>query len=148
MSKIITAIALTLSISCSLFTSFLYADPPEDKGKKDKVKVEKQEPGKKSDHQEGGTAVVPFDDIRFEDVRRIAVANHCAGYESLPPGIRKNLARGKALPPGIAKKVVPDPVFRTLPVYPGYEWRVYGTDLVLVSIATDIIEIVVAGVFR
>jgi hypothetical protein len=144
----ITTIALTLFISCGLLTSFLYADPPEDKGKKEKVKVEKQEQGKKNDHQDGGPVVVHFDDVRFEDIRRIAVANHCTGYESLPPGIRKNLARGKGLPPGIAKKVVPDPVFRALPVYPGYEWRVYGTDLVLLSITTDIIEIVVAGVFQ
>jgi hypothetical protein len=146
MQKIITTIVLILFISCSLLVSFLHADPPEDKGKKEKA--EKQEPGKKNEHQVGGSAVVPFDDIRFEDIRRIAVANHCTGYEELPPGIRKNLVRGKALPPGIAKKVVPDPVFRALPAYPGYEWRIYGSDLVLVSIATDIIEIVVAGVFR
>jgi Ni/Co efflux regulator RcnB len=148
MSKNMVPIACILFVLCITLTSITYADPPEDKGKKDKVKVEKQEPGKKSDHQEGGPAPVAFDDIRFEDIRRIAVANHCTGYESLPPGIRKNLARGKALPPGIAKKVVPDPVFRALPVYPGYEWRVYGSDLVLVSIATEIIEKVIGDVFR
>ncbi len=41
MSKIITAVALSLFISSSLLTSFVYADPPEDKGKKDKVTTEK-----------------------------------------------------------------------------------------------------------
>ncbi len=148
MPKISTPIILTLFICCTVLTSFVYADPPEDKGKKDKVKVEKQEPGKKSDHQEGGPVVVPFDDIRFEDIRRIAVANHCTGYEALAPGLRDNLTRGTGRPPGIAKKVVPDPVFRELPRYPGYEWCVYGTDLVLVSIATEIIEKVLDGVFR
>ena len=30
MSKIITAVALTFFISCSLLTSFVYADPPYD----------------------------------------------------------------------------------------------------------------------
>ena len=41
--------------------------------------------------------------------------------QSLPPGIRKNLARGKPLPPGIAKKMVPGPMLRELPVYAGHE---------------------------
>src|SRR5690606_24032954 len=31
-----------------------------------------------------------------------------AGYRDLPPGIRKNLRRGKPLPPGIARKVRSD----------------------------------------
>ena len=148
MSKNMVPIACILCVICITLTSITSADPPEDKGKKEKMKVEKQEPGNKSDYQKGGTAAVHFDDVRFDDIRRIAVANHCTGYESLPPGIRKNLARGKALPPGIAKKVVPDPVFRELPRYPGYEWRVHGTDLVLVSIATEIIEKVVGDVFQ
>jgi len=148
MKKIISAIACAMFIGCTLLTSLIYADPPEDRGKKEKVKVEQQDKGKKNNHQEGGPAAVTFGDVRFEDIRRIAIANHCTGYESLPPGIRKNLARGKALPPGIAKKMVPGPVLRELPGYDGYEWRVYGSDLVLVSIASEIIENVLEGVFK
>ena len=67
--------------------------------------------------------------------------------EDLPPGIRKNLARGKPLPPGIAKKMVPGPMLRELPAYSGYEWRVYGSDLVLVALATGVVADVLAGVF-
>lgn len=69
------------------------------------------------------------------------------GYSSLPPGIAKNLARGKPLPPGIAKKVVPYSMLRELPQYPGYEWRIAGDDLVLVALSTAIVAFVINGVF-
>ena len=147
MKKILSTTAFAAFVSFILLASLVYADPPEDKGKQEKVKAEKQEMGKNNDHQEGPAAVM-FGDVRFEDIRRIAIANRCTGYESLPPGIRKNLARGKALPPGIAKKMVPGPVLRELPRYDGYEWRVYGSDLVLVSMATEVIENVLEGVFK
>ncbi|RTF47258.1 anti-virulence regulator CigR family protein [Serratia marcescens] len=69
------------------------------------------------------------------------------GYSKLPPGIAKNLARGKPLPPGIAKKVVPYSMLRDLPQYPGYEWRIAGDDLVLVALSTAIVASVINGVF-
>lgn len=70
-----------------------------------------------------------------------------SGYSSLPPGVRKNLARGKPLPPGIAKKMVPGPMLARLPVYPGYEWRVAGSDLILVAVATAVVADVLFDVF-
>ena len=69
------------------------------------------------------------------------------GYSALPPGVRKNLARGKPLPPGIAKKMVPGPMLARLPVHPGYEWRVAGSDLILVAIGTAIVADVLFDVF-
>ncbi|RUI15298.1 anti-virulence regulator CigR family protein [Pseudomonas aeruginosa] len=63
---------------------------------------------------------------------------------SLPPGIRKNLARGKPLPPGIAKKLDGRLVGR-LPRYDGYEWQQAGTDLLLVA-ATGVIYEVLSNV--
>lgn len=57
---------------------------------------------------------------------------------SLPPGIAKNLARGKPLPPGIAKNFDSRLVSR-LPYYEGYEWKQIGRDVVLVAIATGIV---------
>ena len=69
------------------------------------------------------------------------------GYSSLPPGIRKNLARGKPLPPGIAKKVVPGPLLGRLPQYPGYEWRISGTDLILIAVATMVVADILYDVF-
>src|SRR3546814_1604788 len=61
------------------------------------------------------------------------------GYSALPPGIRKNLARGKPLPPGIQKKIVPGSLLSRLPRYSGYEWRVAGSDLILVAVATAVV---------
>lgn len=70
-----------------------------------------------------------------------------SGYSSLPPGIRKNLARGKPLPPGIAKKMVPGSMLGRLPRYDGYEWRIAGTDLVLISLATAVVADILYDVF-
>ena len=74
--------------------------------------------------------------------------NKGKGQKSLPPGIAKNLARGKALPPGIAKQVLPVDLVRMLPAVPkGYE-RVYVSGKVLlVEIATQVIHDVLEDVF-
>lgn len=64
---------------------------------------------------------------------------------SLPPGIAKNLARGKPLPPGIAKKF-DNRLIGKLPRYDGYEWRQAGTDVVLVTLATGLIYEVLRNV--
>jgi len=62
-----------------------------------------------------------------------------AGAEALPPGIAKKVARGGALPPGIAKKMPPGGLLARLPARPGQEWRVVGTDLLIIQIATGAI---------
>ncbi|SEK31541.1 anti-virulence regulator CigR family protein [Halomonas daqiaonensis] len=67
--------------------------------------------------------------------------------DSLPPGIRMNLERGKPLPPGIAKKF-DDRVRRDLPYYQGYEWRRVGTDAVLVDLTNDVIREVIHDILR
>ncbi|WP_162941272.1 anti-virulence regulator CigR family protein [Achromobacter sp. B7] len=85
--------------------------------------------------------------ISVTTARGYATEYHVTGYAPLPPGIRKNLARGKPLPPGIAKKMVPGPMLARLPVYPGYEWRVAGSDLVLVAIATAVVADILVNVF-
>lgn len=65
---------------------------------------------------------------------------------ALPPGIQKNLARGKPLPPGIAKKL-DGRLLGRLPHYDGYEWQQAGTDLILVAIASGLIYEVLNGAF-
>lgn len=69
------------------------------------------------------------------------------GYQSLPPGIAKNLARGKPLPPGIAKKTVPESMLGQLPYYPGYEWKIVGDNLVLIALSTAVVTAIINGVF-
>jgi hypothetical protein len=87
-------------------------------------------------------------DISYEQVRQIIVVEQKTGYRPLPPGIAKNLARGKPLPRGIAKKKVPTAIVRHLPTYPDYEWRRCGADLLLVQIATQVIAEIFADVFE
>ena len=60
--------------------------------------------------------------------------------QGLPPGIAKNLARGKPLPPGIAKKQLPaDLIQRLPPVRSGYERVVIDGRVLLIEIATQMI---------
>ena len=66
--------------------------------------------------------------------------------QSLPPGIAKNLARGKPLPPGIAKQQVPDDLIILLPARPGARWLVAG-DVVLLVDAGDVIVDLIRLVF-
>ena len=67
-------------------------------------------------------------------------------YDGLPPGIRKNLQRGKPLPPGIAKRF--DPRLRErLPYYEGYEWRRAGDKAILVDLATENVRFVLESIF-
>jgi len=65
---------------------------------------------------------------------------------TLPPGIQKNLARGKPLPPGIAKKL-DGRLLGQLPRYDGYEWMQAGVDLILVAVATGVIYEVLNDAF-
>ena len=61
--------------------------------------------------------------------------------QGLPPGIAKNLARGKPLPPGIAKQQLPGDLARRLPpVRNGYERVVVDGRVLLVEIATQVIH--------
>ncbi|NDJ58546.1 hypothetical protein GWD52_16445 [Enterobacteriaceae bacterium 4M9] len=86
-------------------------------------------------------------DISFSGARRLAVDHGLTGYRALPPGIAKNLARGKPLPPGIAKKVVPASMLEQLPYYPGYEWQIVGNNLVLIALSTAVVTAIINGVF-
>jgi len=86
--------------------------------------------------------------VSYDRARSLALDYGLTGYQSLPPGIAKNLARGKPLPPGIAKKAVPASMLGQLPSYPGHEWRIVGDDLVLIALSTAIVTSVINGVFK
>lgn len=75
--------------------------------------------------------------------------SHGRGKKSggLPPGIAKNLARGKALPPGIAKQYLPDSLVAALPRPPaGYERIVVDGKVLLVEVATRVIHDILTDV--
>jgi len=72
------------------------------------------------------------------------------GTKGLPPGIAKNLERGKPLPPGIAKQVLPTGLIGLLPPPPqGFERIELAGKILLVEIATqviyDVLEDVILG---
>ena len=85
--------------------------------------------------------------ITAAQARRLARELGLTGFRPLPPGIARNLARGKALPPGIAKRCPPLAMLDRLPRIAGHEWQIAGTDLVLVAIATLIVIDILEDVF-
>ena len=126
--------------------NFAHARPPEWKGKAAPA-------GEPSTYQETTTADRTLTEslrragIDVEQVRRIAREEGIAAQSTLPPGIQKNLARGKPLPPGIARRSAPESFTRRLPNYEGYDWRMAGKDLVLMQTGTEIVADVLVGAF-
>ena len=69
------------------------------------------------------------------------------GNKGLPPGIAKNLQRGKPLPPGIAKQALPSGLVTLLPPPPkGFERIEIAGKVLLVEIATQVIHDVLEDV--
>ncbi len=132
---------------CGALAAPTFAAPPEGKGPKHKTEKSHGKGKQKGGSHDQGHDTLVVVNLSAADARRIAYQHQVTGYASLPPGIRKNLARGKPLPPGIAKRGVPGPMLAQLPAYPGYEWQVAGSDLILVSIATAVIAEVLSNVF-
>lgn len=118
------------------------AEPPQDKGK----------PGKDHDRGKPGDELSIDIDLRtggisVREARELAVEFGATGYKPLPPGIRKNLARGKPMPPGIQKTRMPDGFIERLPRYEGYRWEAAGADLLMIEAASGLVADVLSDVF-
>ncbi|MTD28061.1 anti-virulence regulator CigR family protein [Erwinia sorbitola] len=149
-------VALAAIISCSLLAAPALANPGNGngngggKGNNGHSQKEKhsQKNGASSGHGKNyGKPDRVDSDISFDEARHLALNFGLTGYRSLPPGIAKNLARGKPLPPGIAKKSVPASMLGQLPYYPGYEWKIVGDNLVLIALSTAVVTAIINGVF-
>jgi len=81
-------------------------------------------------------------------IRDFYAARPATNVESLPPGIRRNLARGKPLPPGIAKRSAPPELASRLPLRDGFEIVEVGLDVFLVEVATNVVHDVLMDVIR
>ena len=69
------------------------------------------------------------------------------GPSAMPPGIVRNLTRGKPLPPGIAKQVLPAALQSILPPAPaGHERIIVAGKILLVAIATHVIVDVITDI--
>ena len=74
-------------------------------------------------------------------------ATHRQAAEALPPGIAKNLARGKRLPPGIAKRPIPSGLQAQLPARVGVEVSIFGDRIVLLQ-ASGVVVDILEGILR
>ncbi|MFW6089080.1 MAG: anti-virulence regulator CigR family protein [Gemmatimonadota bacterium] len=86
-------------------------------------------------------------DVRIE-IRDYYETRTPVGAKALPPGIRKNLARGKPLPPGIAKRFLPGELRSRIEIPKGYEIIEVGLDVLLVEVATNIVHDVLMDAVR
>jgi len=123
---------IAAAASLALLTSAALADPPPGKGPKGK--------GQRDD---GASALEIGISVVFSAQERDVIHQyfdrHAYGVQSLPPGIAKNLARGKPLPPGIAKKQLPGDLLSALPRRAGYDYVLAGSDVLLVEAATHVV---------
>lgn len=62
------------------------------------------------------------------------------GAKGLPPGIAKNLQRGKPLPPGIRKRGLPPGLSKRLPAREGYQYIYIDGRVLLVEAGTHIVH--------
>lgn len=92
-------------------------------------------------------ALLVFTAIEQARIREWFIANPYQ-VQPLPPGIARNLARGKPLPPGIAKRYAPAGLLRQLAPRPGYEILVAGASILLVHAATGIVHDILSDVIR
>lgn len=149
---LIAAVAATLAFGSA------QAAKPEGKGKPEQSEKgnsgKSEDKGGHDDHggKKDGRKGHDGKDLRYagisrDDARRYADQYRVSGTKPLPPGIRKNLARGKPIPPGIAMTRLPQGYLDRLPRYPGYEWRGYGRDLVLVDALSNVIADVILDAF-
>lgn len=95
-----------------------------------------------------GREVSPSFGIDVEGSVRAFYADRPTGAKALPPGIRRNLARGKALPPGIAKTRAPAALVSTLAIPNGFEVVEVGLDVLLVETATAVVHDILMDVIR
>ena len=135
MTKTRALIATVTSLALIAGSPALLADPGKNKGQGNSAQHGSGGQQGGQDSNWSGGPQVDIGDIRIvlDDNRE-----YWGPAQALPPGIQKNLARGKPLPPGIAKKLDGRLVSR-LPHYDGYDWVRAGTDLILVAVATGII---------
>lgn len=66
---------------------------------------------------------------------------------TLPPGIQRRLARGRALPPGIAKKVtLPEQVNEEIGLDENLEITILGEDIAIIDPVTDLVVDLLQGI--
>jgi len=107
---------------------------------------------KEKEKEKGGTESRPHENAIFNkadhDTFRDYFRTHRITADALPPGIAKNLARGKELPPGIAKKALPNDLVAKLGsrAQPGVTYNIVGDRVV--ALRAGIVIDVMEGLFK
>lgn len=134
-----------------LFNSAVFAQPDHapahgarDKGHNSRDKAQQHESHRPENFRDER---VDLPRINERELRQLFRQHDAPRAESLPPGIQRNLERGKPLPPGIAKRF-DGRLASQLPQYPGYEWERVGADVVLIEVATRVVVDVLVDVLR
>ena len=98
-----------------------------------------------------GTEVRVQQSVEFSITERQIIVEFFAAHrqeaEALPPGVAKNLARGKRLPPGIAKRPIPSGLQAQLPTRVGVEVSIFGDRIVLIE-ASGVVVDILEGILR
>jgi len=139
---------LPIALACLFSTAYADPRPPEGKGQAADQWSNQSPAQTAANHGATDADQLPGPRIDRATARRLAIDHQLVGQQALPPGIRKNLARGKPLPPGIAKRFPPANFIGQLPEYPGYEWLMTGSDLVLAEAVSGIVADVLMEVFE
>lgn len=117
------------------------------------ARAEAQARGGRDGGAAGVSAEILSDGVSLSVELRTQIRDYYAGRNpsdarGLPPGIRKNLARGKPIPPGIAKNYPPAELISRIHLHDGFELVEVGLDVFLVEVATNIIHDVLMDVIR
>ncbi|MEH6642307.1 anti-virulence regulator CigR family protein [Vreelandella glaciei] len=132
------------ALGALLFNSAVFAQPDHAPAHGARDKGHQQE-SHQARQTRDGRVDLPL--INERELRQLFRQHDAPRAESLPPGIQRNLERGKPLPPGIAKRF-DGRLAAQLPQYPGYEWERVGADVVLIEAATRVVVDVLVDVLR
>jgi hypothetical protein len=90
-------------------------------------------------------SAAPAAPATFSAAERNVIGNyfrtHKHEVKPLPPGIARNVGRGKPLPPGIAKRQIPADLSRQLVQRSGYQSLIVGEVIVLVDPVGIVVDI-------
>lgn len=86
--------------------------------------------------------------LNRDRARDMAKAGHVGAYKPLPPNVKKNMIPGRPIPSHVEIRHVPPTMHDKLPRHDGYEWRIAGSDLILVVAGTLIIHEIIENVFN
>ncbi|MDE1167483.1 MAG: anti-virulence regulator CigR family protein [Pseudomonas sp.] len=138
--KLCKPLIATLGMLLVGVTSLAHAD--DGYGHDDQRYHDQRHDDRHDDHRDDHRGPPPHDFSPYRhDVEQYR--EHFGRAERLPPGVQ--VMRGRPLPPGYGRPL-DRRALEHLPYYPGYEWRGFGPDLVLIAVGTGVVYEVMQGV--